>query len=338
MRASSVVIATSLMVFGACNTALAETTLRFNRWIPATNFINTEVFDPWAADVAKVTEGRVKIQFTAASLAPPPQQFQIGVDGLADIVWHTHSYTAGVFPAAEIADLPMLGESAESLSVGFWRTYEKFLKAANEYKGTVVLSLHTTPPGHVFNNKRAIKSLEDFSGLKIRTTNAMVTETLQELGAVPIAAPVTSIADGLAKGVLDGTTFTEDAISNFKVDKYIKYETRFPGGLYNQGFVLAMNAGAWKKISADDQAKILALSGEAFAKRMGSVWDRHANAAAASLKANGVAIDTASGPMLDKVRTYVAKYERQWLEHASAKGVQAKEALAYFREQIRSYK
>lgn len=338
MRASNAVIAASLMLSATCGAASAETVLRFNRWIPATNFINTEVFDPWAADVGKATDGRVKIQFTAASLAPPPQQFQIGVDGLADIVWHTHSYTAGVFPAAEIADLPMLGESAEALSVAFWRTYEKYLKAANEYQGAVVLALHTTPPGHVFNNKKAIKSVEDFSGLKIRTTNAMVTETLKELGAVPIAAPVTAIADGLAKGVLDGTTFTEDAISNFKVDKYIKYETKFPGGLYNQGFVLAMNAGAWKKISADDQAKILALSGEAFAKRMGGVWDRHANAAAASLKANGVAIDTASGPMLDKVKAYVGKYETQWLERASAKGVQAKEALAFFREQIKSYK
>ena len=143
---------------------------------------------------------------------------------------------------------------------------------------------------------------------------------------------------GWPKEFLDGTTFTEDAISNFKVDKYIKYETKFPGGLYNQGFVLAMNADAWKKVSAGDQAKILALSGEAFAKRMGGVWDRHANGAAASLKANGVAIDTASGPMLDKVRSQVAKYERQWVEHASAKGVQAEEALAYFREQIKAYK
>ena len=202
MRASSGVIAASLMFFATCGTVTAETVLRFNRWIPATNFINTEVFDPWAADVGKATEGRVKVQFTAASLAPPPQQFQIGVDGLADIIWHTHSYTAGVFPAAEIADLPMLGDSAEALSVAFWRVYQKYLKVADEYKGTVVLSLHTTPPGYIFNHKRAIKTVEDFSGLKIRTTNAMVTETLQELGAVPIAAPVTAIADGLAKGVL----------------------------------------------------------------------------------------------------------------------------------------
>ena len=85
-------------------------------------------------------------------------------------------------------------------------------------------------PGQVYNNKRPINALADFKGLKLRIPNAIVSEALKALGAVPMSAPVTKLRDGLAKGVFDGTTLTDEAIYAFKIAKFTKYATHIPGG------------------------------------------------------------------------------------------------------------
>ena len=49
--------------------ASAETKVLFNRFVPPKHPFNTGMFVPWANDVGKATEGRVKVEFSAGSLA-----------------------------------------------------------------------------------------------------------------------------------------------------------------------------------------------------------------------------------------------------------------------------
>ena len=48
-----------------------EVTLRFNRWGPPTHHIWARMMSGWIEQVEKVSQGRVKIEFTPASLGPP---------------------------------------------------------------------------------------------------------------------------------------------------------------------------------------------------------------------------------------------------------------------------
>jgi TRAP-type C4-dicarboxylate transport system substrate-binding protein len=319
-------------------TAAADTVLRFNRWIPATNFTQSDIFDPWARDIAKATDGRVKIEFTASSLAPPPRQYQLAMDGISDVVWHAHGYTPGVFPLSEMVELPFTGDSAEAISVAYWRVYKKYLEPANMHRGVVTLAVHVTPPGGIYNNKHAITKLEDFRGLKIRSTNALVTTALKMFGAVPIAAPVTEIREGLSRGVMDGTTFTDDAIFSFKIAPFVKFATKVPGGLYNQSFVVAITPKKWQELSEADRAALSKLSGEAFARRLGSVWDGVGAKAVAELKAAGIGVHVAQGPLLQDMREKLAPFERDWIARAKASGVDGQAALAMLRAEIAAFK
>lgn len=47
----------------------AQTVLRFSNWLPPTHPITTQILQPWAADIEKNSDGRIKIQFTSASEA-----------------------------------------------------------------------------------------------------------------------------------------------------------------------------------------------------------------------------------------------------------------------------
>ena len=49
----------------------AQTVWRFSNWLPPTHHVVTEMIQPWAADVEKATEGRVKLQVLPALGGPP---------------------------------------------------------------------------------------------------------------------------------------------------------------------------------------------------------------------------------------------------------------------------
>lgn len=312
--------------------------LRFSQWLPVGHFTQKDLLHIYFKDVEKATEGRVKIEPTAKALGAPPRQYQLLVDAIADVAYVVHGYTPGVFPLSEMAELPFLTRSTEANSAAYWRVFEKHFKPAGMHKDVHTLTVFVHPAGHIYNNRREIKAISDLEGLKIRSPTSLVSDALKMMGAVPVSAPVTDLREGLAKGIFDGTTFTDEAIYNFNISKFVKHATHIPGGLYTTSFAMAMNADKWKQISAKDQAAVMKLSGETLAKRVGKAWDAQENAAPAKLKADGVTYTTFEGKALNDLKAKIGVFETQWLEKAKAAGVDGAAALKMFRDEVARYK
>lgn len=305
------------------------TTLRYNNWIPPTHFIIKNGFVKYFEDVAKATEGRIKIELTAQSLGAPPRQMQLAVDGITDIAWGVHSYTPGTYPLAEMVELPFIGHGADKDSVAYWRVYKSMFEKTGMHPATVhTLAVHVHPPGHVYNNKKPIKTVEDFQGLKLRTANASTTVAFQKFGAVPITMPVTQLRDALSKGVVDGTMFTSEGFINFNLTEFVKHATIIEGGLYSQSFFLVINKKKWDALPEKDRAAIETLSYEALAKRIGTVWQDEENAGLDKLKKAGIEATQADPAMMAKMKEALASIEKEWIEKAKAKGVDGAAAIA----------
>lgn len=322
---------------GAFSIGAEAQTFRYSQWLPVGHFSQGEVMHAWFKDIEKATEGRVKIQPTAKGLGAPPRQYQLAVDGIADVAWGPHGYTPGVHPLSEMAELPFVTRSTEANSVAYWKVFKKHLQPGGMHKEVHTLTVHVHPAGHLYNNKREVLKLDDLKGIKFRIPNRMVSEALKLFGAVPVAGPVTQLRNGLAKGVYDGTGFTDEAVYNFKISKFIKYVTRFPGGLYNTSFFCVMNKNAWNKVAKEDQAAAMKLAGAAFGERLGVVWDRYDNAAPAKLKADGAKYHLLEGSALAKAKSILAAFERNWIAKATEKGVDGAAALKMFRAEVAAY-
>ena len=76
-----------------------------------------EVFDRWAADVERVTEGRVTSRFPTSTLAPPSRQWHMVTSGIADVAIVFNGFERNRLHLPTIADLPFGTPSAESASV-----------------------------------------------------------------------------------------------------------------------------------------------------------------------------------------------------------------------------
>ncbi len=235
----------ALLVAGLSTSPADAQTLRFNQITPSSHFFHERLLMPWAKDVEQATDGRVKVEFTGSSLGPMPRQFDMALNGIADLTTGNQAAIPGRFPMTLITELPFLTDSAEAMSVALWRVHQQHLTKADEYKGTKLLTLFTSGPSHLYTMNKEITSLDVLSGMKLRVSGITLEKMAKSFGAVTIATPVSEIYEVISKGVVDGTITTDTSISGWKVEKYIKYQTIVPGGLSYGPFFLVMNQRKW---------------------------------------------------------------------------------------------
>lgn len=312
----------------------AQTKLVMSSWLPPKHPIVANVMKPWAKEVGKVTEGRVKVRVLAKPLGPPPAHFDMAVDGVADITYGLHSFTKDDrFLRSRIGQFSFLGDNATSSSKAYWNVYSKDLKAQDEHKGVKLLGLFVHGPGMFHNNQREITKIEDFKGLKIRTPGGYIADLAGDLGITTQFMGPGQVFEKLSRGVIDGVTFPLEALQAFKLTKHLTHSMRIPGGIYNTSWFLVMNEKKWSAISDADKAAILSISGEVFAERAGKAWDAADHAGIDYVAKSSVKVSDAPEKVVTEIKKMAAGYEAKWAQAVKAQGMDGAAALKALRSQ-----
>ena len=315
------------LVFSA--SAGAQTTLRYNQWLPATHNVNA-VTQEWGKEVEAATQGRVKIEFSASALGTPQRNFDLAKDGVADLSVAIHGFTPARFVLTRFVELPFVGDSGEALSVAFWRVYGTF--PVDEHKGVKLLSVFTLSPGLIWT-KAPIDAVSDLKGVKFRVGGGLATEVANRLGIVIVGASAVKSYELHSTGIVEGTFLPRGSIRQYNIGKFVPHGTRIPGQIYNESWFFVMNEAKWNSIGPADQKAIMALSGERYARSQGKAWDRNDAAGDEYLKENGVTIKTASEQFMKGLRTTLAPMEAEWIESARKLGVDGGAALKRLRDE-----
>jgi TRAP-type C4-dicarboxylate transport system substrate-binding protein len=315
--------------------ASAATVLRVANWLPARYPLVTEVIEPWAKEVTKVTNGRVVMQVLSAPLGPPAAHFDFVANGIVDVAYGVHNYTPGRFTASLLAELPFQSEKSEYLSVAYWRVHQQYLARANEHRGTKLLTLFTHGPGQLWTQGRDVTSLAALKGAKIRVAGGFSQEAAKGLGLVPIQAPVTDTYQMLAGKIVDGIQFPSESITSFKVENVLERGLLVPGGLYNVSLFLVMNQAKWQALSKDDQEAIMSVSGETLARNAGKFWDEADATALRDIARKGrIKVVTPSAEQMTQIRTALEPYRLKTLQQIAAKGIDAQAAYGALQREI----
>ena len=312
----------------------AQTPLTFSSWVPPTHHL-TIWQQNWAAEVEKATGGRVRFQSLPKAPAAPPGTFDAVRDGLVDLSYVTASYTPARHALPAIAELPGAGATAVINSVAFSRIHWKHFHKVGEYNGVKLLAVWTHGPGQMFNTKRAINSLADLKGMKIRTGGGIAEKFGNILGASAFVKPAPESFELLNSGVADGVFFPLESIISFKLDKVLKHATLFPGGFYSSSFGFFMNQDKWNKLSKQDQDIIEKHGYEYAARSNGQSWDTADQKGLAGLKASGVAIANANPAFVKAVMAQAKQLDDEWIKGANAKGLDGAKVLAEFRAELK---
>ncbi|MGX1308705.1 TRAP-type C4-dicarboxylate transport system substrate-binding protein [Amorphus suaedae] len=327
-------VAATLCLTAVIGQAHAETVLRVSNWLPPGHPLVTDIIKPWGEKVSEVTDGRVTVEVMQAPIGKPPAQYDLIRNGAADVAYGVHGYTPNRFGLTTIVELPFQSNTAEALSVAYWRVYEKYLKAANEHEGVHLVTLFTHGPGMIFTTKDPVTSAAQLEGSKYRVGGGLANVVAERLGIVPVSAPSPQVYEILSNGVADGILFPAESVPFFKIDSVIKNGTSVDGGLYATSFFIIMNQKTWDSLSAEDQKAIDGVSGEALARIAGQAWDNADTAGTKKMESEGIKIIKADDAFMSSLHEKLDGVDSIFLDAAKAKNVDGEAALKMLKEEV----
>lgn len=334
-------ILTTLVVGAATLSAsysVSAATLTMSNWVPPTHYVTTDILQAWADNVEKATEGRVQIRMLPKPVGSPPQHWELARKGVADVTWGNFTYEPDRFKSVWFAEMPLNGEDIQASGLALWDTYNEYLSTNPAYQGVKLLGVGMLGPGAINHGSKAIANLNDLQNQKIRMGGPIQKQLLEDLGAIPIAAPATKAYELLDSGVIDGSMHPLESVVNFRLTDVLKHHTRVEGGIYDATFFLAMNEAKWNKLSDADKAAIDSVSGEAFARLWGQVFEAQNDAALVKLKEEGHDFSEPSAELVDRLTTI----KQQMLDAWAAQGTeyQIADPMAmynFYRERYAAY-
>ncbi|MEN9763769.1 MAG: hypothetical protein RI906_3595 [Pseudomonadota bacterium] len=331
-------LTTSLMAIGLTaavpGLVSAQTqTLLMNSFIGINHPVTTQIFKPWAEDVAKATEGRVKIDIAPTSLSAPPQQLDGVTKGVFDMAYQFHGFLAPKVKLTNVAHLPFVNTTAKGSSIALWRTYEKYFAKANELPDVQVLGMFVALPGPIFAMKSPINAMTDLKGTKMYALPGIPARIFEAAGAGVVAAPAVRSHEVISGGTVDSFAgYSVMDAEAFKTLQYAKHIYDVPGHLTAPAFAFFINKRKWNSISAKDREAIMKLSGEALSARF-SAYDVIELKTRADAASRGISIQQASPAFIDELRKLAAPLEAAWLADAASLGVDGKAALQFFKDE-----
>ncbi len=226
----------------------------------------------WSEQLEKGSGGRITVKrFPNAQMGPAPNHYDFARTGQTEVSWFQHGGTPGRFPLTEIINLPFMVGSSEigTKVLNDPELRSRYLDA--EHRGVKLLMLLTHQPGNVHTTKKALRTLEDFKGMRLRFASPPVREFIAALGGTPVGLPPTEISEQLQKGTIDGVFIDYGGAGvAFKLGGIARYTTELYS--YVASFGLAMNEDFWNKLPPDLK-KLVTDTTTGKEKEVGEAWD-----------------------------------------------------------------
>lgn len=156
--------------------------------------------------VAEKTNGEVRIDlFPANQLGGAEQQVDQVRRGSIFMSWSGPAFWTRVVPEIEALSLPfVLPDPERAFKLVDGPVGERIAEELEE-RGVTVLGWGDLGARHVTNNRRPIKAIEDFDGLKLRMQpNDLHLRAFRALGANPAPLDIAELFSALQQGVMDG--------------------------------------------------------------------------------------------------------------------------------------
>ena len=266
-------LAAAVAASALCMTAQAQEKfeVKVAEFVGAQHFMTKWIMQ-WGEKLEKSSNGRLVFKhFPNAQMAPTPGHYDLARTGQAEVSWFLHGGTPGRFPLTEVVNLPYMVGSAEigTKVLNDAELRSKYLDA--EHKGVKMLMLFTHQPGNVHTTKKAVRTVADMKGMRIRFASPTVRDFIAGLGATPVGVQPTEILEQLQKGGIDGAFIDYGGAGvAFKMGGTVKYTTEMYS--YVTSFGLAANPEWHAKLPADLR-KLIDDSVKGVEKEVGEGWD-----------------------------------------------------------------
>ncbi len=268
--------------------------------------------------VEKATNGRLVIE-TKVNLFPFNGALMGVIKGGADIGFQRLPIISGTFPLWGFASLPFFFDTVYEYEAALNdpemieimdRTYAKV--------GLVKLFESASNGSTAFFGQKSIATLEDFKGLKVRTSGLLPTFTMKQLGANPLTMSAAEISEALKRGTVDViSTSPGYGMGTGMVD--ISKEISYWPTWSSYGGAVVVNMKTWKALSPDLQ-KIMKDVGRKMQAEIFYGTYCEQMVAKKGIEIAGLNITMPDQKEIDKARTMAKPAIDEWLKKAGPDG------------------
>lgn len=222
---------------------------------PGTHYEVKGVYEVWAKEVEKRTEGRVKINvYPGETLGKQVEQYDLILKGAAQLTILVGPQYPGRFPLTDVFNLPFLvpPDSPDSPGKAIRdMVHEKYLIPIY-FKDVKVLWKGRFQPNVIHMAKRPVRTLNDIKGQIIGFPGGKIIPAyIKSLGASPEQSPSPEVYTNLEKGIINGQILPFETQMAFKLFEVAKFVT-----MTNQGSAakcLVMRLQTWNGLPPDIQ-------------------------------------------------------------------------------------
>jgi len=219
----------------------------------------------WMKWIQEQSRGTIKVQpYWSGSLLSSEHAMTELRHGVADIGLITPIYARGGTHLIRAQSGFYVGAKTFAQQVGVYRCLEAAEpQFARELHGLKVLAVQGGNLPVIITRNRAVKSLDDLRGLRLRAPSELLA-VLEHLGADPVDMPMRDVYSALAKGVLDGVVAPMDTFKSLHFAEVARYvaSLQIPRGAYAGR---AINERRWNALT-DEQRALL--------ERSVAVWEQ----------------------------------------------------------------
>jgi TRAP-type C4-dicarboxylate transport system substrate-binding protein len=309
----------------AVPTALAQE-LRLSTFVPPVHVIYREILTPWSQEVAKATNGEVKVTlYPSMQLGgKPPELFRQAKEGVVDLAFTLPGYTSPAFPRTQMIELPGLKPDGVAATNMMWDLLDPYLRP--EYEGTHVIALWGAEDAGLVSRDKAFRSLDDLKGKRMRAPSAAQARQLEVMGAVPVAMPITEVYQSLERGVVDGAMLPFSTIPDFRLGEVGRGYT-VAGPLFGRSsFLVAMNKKKYDGLSPAARAAIDRLSGRALSLKATEVYLKRSADGLAGVRGKAEVVELSAAEQ-KRIAELLKPIVADWIKDSEAKGIPAREML-----------
>lgn len=332
--AAAVLLALALQ--GAPVHAQEAVKLKFADWMPVSHYTVTNAAYPFMKKATELSKGKIEFQyFPAEQLGKGKDLLTLLQTGVADIADISPSYISDKFPMSSVAELPAMFNNACQGTYA----YASLVKAGGvlaekEFKpnGVRVLVSVAYAPYKVLTTKNKIESIQDFSGLKLRTAGGAMDITANVVDAVPVRMPGPDILPSLSRGTLDGTLAPLQSVKVFDMQTQLRHMTT-DVSLGSFITVYAISDRAWKRLPQELRATLVE-AGDFATKNHCEYVDAQEVKVVQELEKDGVKGNTMAPGQLAALNTKLQNVSAEWATSLDKRNKPGTAVLSDFRKAV----
>ena len=256
----TLIAATTAALLGASITALAQDIkprlIRFGYGLneQSNQGRAAKVF---AESVEKASGGKMKVRaIGAAALGPDTQMQQALIGGAQEMMVGSTATLVGITKEMALWDTPFLISNAKEADILLDGPIGDKIRAKLQEKGLVGLVYWENGFRNLTNSKRAINTMEDLQGVKLRVMqNNVFLSSFQTLGANAIPMAFSELFSALETKTVDGQENPFNTILSSKFYEVQKYMT-VTNHVYSP-WIVTVSKKWWDQLSKDEQKVLM---------------------------------------------------------------------------------